>query len=209
MSEPSSRSSIDIGAEAVGGDGTELGKVAYVVVRPPKFEITDVVVSTGEFLGRDIVVPIEHVKEAREGRVQLDLAKSELEKLDDYVEAHYEQPPEGWFAAMGPYYPGSGTLWPVGSYYPIPTSVTVNAPAGTVGLRDGMEVESSDGHSVGRVHGVQTDEQTREVSAIVVHHGLIAGKDAVFPASDIKEAQEDKVVLRLSRDEARRRFDES
>jgi sporulation protein YlmC with PRC-barrel domain len=207
MSERSTRPSIDIGAEALGSDGTELGKIAYVVVRPPEFEITDVVVSTGRFLGRDIVVPIERVKKAADGRTRLDLAKSELEKLDDYVEAHYERPPEGWFSAMGPYYPGSGTLWPIGSYYPIPTSVTVNAPEGTVGLRDGMEVESSDGHKVGTVRSVRTDERTREVTAIVVHHGLIAGKDAVFPVSDIKEAQEDKVILRLAQDEARRRFE--
>lgn len=208
MTERSERPSIDIGADVLGSDNAEVGKVSYIVVRPPSYEITDVVVSTGEFLGRDIVVPLEHVEEAGDHRLQLNLDKAGLERLPDYVEAHYDRPPEGWFAAMGPYYPGSGTLWPVGSYYPIPTSVTVNAPAGKVGLRDGMGVESSDGHRVGEVRSVQTDEQTREVSAIVVHHGIIAGKDAVFPISDVKEAEEDKLVLRLSRDEAHRRFEE-
>ena len=45
---------IDIGADVIGSDGKKVGTVTYVVVQPAEMRITDIVVSTGAILGRDI-----------------------------------------------------------------------------------------------------------------------------------------------------------
>lgn len=207
MSNDTNKVSIDVGSDVVARDGTHLGTVGYIVVRPPHFEMTDIVVTTGQLLGRDIVVPIDHVSDVQDGTVKLTIDKQEFAGLDDYIEAHYDRPPDDWFAAPGMYYPGSATLWPAGSYIPVPTSVGVNAPAGTVGLREGMEVESSDGHKVGTVHSVRTDEASENVTGFVVKHGFLLTHDTEVPISDVKDVDDDRVVLRLSREDVEKRFE--
>jgi sporulation protein YlmC with PRC-barrel domain len=213
MQKDAERPSINVDAKVVGSDGTELGKVGCVVVRPPQFEITDIVVTTGSLLGRDIVVPIDHVTGSNEDHVQLDLLKKQLDGLEDYVEAHYDRPPDDWYATSGMYYAGTPALWPagsyVGSYIPVPSSVEVNAPAGTVGLHEGMEVESSDGHKVGTIHSIQTDSTSEDVTALVVKHGMFFSSDTVIPVTEIADTRDARVVLRLSRDEVKERFEES
>jgi sporulation protein YlmC with PRC-barrel domain len=111
---------IDVGAEVVSSEGEKVGTVSYLVVRPPRYVITDIVVSTG-FLGRDLVVPIDHVVETSAGVVHLNIGKDDMASLQDYVEAHYDRPNAEWFSAAGMYYPGAATLWPAGTYYPMPT----------------------------------------------------------------------------------------
>ena len=52
---------IDIGADVLTVDGEKVGSVVYVVVQPETMRLTDIVVSTGAILGRDVVVPIDAV----------------------------------------------------------------------------------------------------------------------------------------------------
>lgn len=208
MDDGTERPAIDVGADVSTSDGAHVGRVAYVVVRPPAFTITDVVVSTGALLGRDIVVPVDSVAGREGNAVRLALDRHALDTLPDYVEAHYERPPDDWFGAAGMYYPGSGTLWPAGTYFPVPTSTTVNAPAGTVGLREGLDVVSSDGHGVGRIHRLVTDGAGEEVAALVVTEGVLFRHDVTIPTTEIEQATEAGVVLRLTRDEVKERFEE-
>ena len=203
MSDEQKGPSIDVGADVVAPNGDHLGKVGYVVVRPPEFRVTDVVVTTGALLGRDIVVPVDRIARVEDGTVQLALDKRELDTMDDYVEAHYDRPPDDWYATTGMYYPGSATLWPAGSYYPVPTSVQVNAPPGTVGLREGMEVVSNDGHKVGTIDSIRVGDASGDVTAIVVKHGFILTHDTEFPISDVRDVDDERVVLGLSRDEVK------
>ena len=88
-------------------------------------------------------------------------------------------------------------------------SVEVNAPAGTVGLHEGMEVESSDGHKVGTIHSIQTDSTSEDVTALVVKHGMLFGSDTVIPVTEIADTNDQRVVLRLSQDQVKERFEGS
>jgi sporulation protein YlmC with PRC-barrel domain len=199
---------IDIGADVVGSDGENLGSVAYVVVRPPEMHLTDIVVSTGTILGRDVVVPIDKVARVEGEKVYLSLDKGGVNQCRDYVEIHYDQPPSTWAPPAGYYYPGDMTLWPTNAYYPPPASIKVNAPSGTVGLNQGMEVVSSDSHKVGSIDAIEADPHTEDATAFVVKCGhLFAHHDVRIPVDYIADVEADRVKLGLTADEVKRRFE--
>lgn len=192
---------IDIGADVIGSDGKKVGTVAYVVVRPAELRLTDIVVSTGVLLGREVVIPAHLIREVEDDRVYLSIDKDELNHYPDYIEIDYEKPPTGWVPPEGLYYPPAGMLWPVGSYYPEAADVHVNAPAGTLGIREGMDVESSDGHKVGSVDALDIDLATGEIRGFLVKRGLIFTRDTRFPTGDIQALRGGKVILTLTKDQ--------
>lgn len=191
---------ITIGADVIGSGGDKIGTVAYVVVEPPRMHVTDYVVSTG-ILGRDIVVPVDKVDHVADGKVYLAIDKDELQHLRDYVEIHYDQPPQAWAPPGGFFYPAQSVLWPAGAYYPEPSSVTVNAPAGTVGLREGMDVESSDGHKVGSIKALDEDPASGDVTDLIIKEGFLFTHDARIPCNLIADVHEGRVTLSVTKDE--------
>jgi uncharacterized protein YrrD len=205
MDRQHSAERIEIGADVIGGDGNKLGSVAYVVVHPPELHLTDLVVSTGSILGRDIVVPVDVVDRIAAGKVYLSVDQREFSAFEDYVDIQYKQPPDDWIPVSGSVYPTQGTLWPGDLYYPQVSEVHVNAPAGTVGLNEGMEVESSDGHKVGSIVALDTDPSSGDVTGIVIHHGLLFRHDTRIPVEDIADVGTEHVALKLTRDEVHRR----
>lgn len=198
------------GEVVLDSDGNKVGKVAYVVVKPPELHLTDIVVSTGALLGRDIVVPMDKIQGMADGKVHLAIDKKALESLEDYVEVHYDAPPETWAPTEGFVYPAESVLWPTGSYYyQQPTSTTVNAPTGTVGVREGMDVVSSDGHKIGHVHALDSDEATGNVTDIIVRHGTLFKHTARFPCDQVADIHADQVRLTHTQAEAEQQFRES
>ncbi|GAC1469482.1 MAG: hypothetical protein PVSMB7_18830 [Chloroflexota bacterium] len=189
------------GEEVVDSVGQKVGTVAYIVVRPPELHMTDIVVSTGPLLGRDIVVSTSEIGGMSDGRVHLTVDKDGLEEHKDYVEIHYEGPPENWAPEGGFLYPTQSVLWPAGSYYPQPTSTTINAPEGTVGLREGMDVVSSDGHKIGAIHAVDADPDTGDLRDIIVRHGFISKHEVRIPCDRVAEIVGDAVKLTITRAE--------
>ena len=191
---------IEIGTDVVGSDGEKLGTVAYVVVRPPEMHVTDFVVSTGAILGRDVVVPVSAVTGVADGEVHLSMDKDEVNRCEDYVEVRYERPPEDWIAPTGLAYPSQTMLWPAGVNMPEPSSVEVNAPPGTVGLHEGMDVESSDGHRVGSIEALDQDAATGNITAIIVKQGHLFTHDTRIPIESVAGVENDKVTLTVPRD---------
>jgi uncharacterized protein YrrD len=205
MTAPEAGQRIDTGDDVIGSEGEKLGRVEYLVVDPPELNITDIVVSTGAILGRDIVVPIDKVERVSDAAVHLSVDKSQLAALPNYVDVKFQVPPEAWVPPAGFYYPPSAVLWPA-EYYAPPTEVKVNAPAGTVGMHDGMDVESSDGHKVGSINGFDVGPED-DVTAIVVKSGFIFTHDARIPVQFISDVDDGKVRLNLTKDEVERRFE--
>lgn len=189
------------GEEVLDSNRTKVGKIAYVVVKPPEFHMTDVVVSTGTLFGRDVVVPTEDIGGMSDGKVHLTIDKAKLEQYKDYVEVHYDQPPENWAPEGGFMYPTQSVLWPAGTYYPQPSSTIVNAPTGTVGIREGMDVLSSDGHKIGLVHAVDADPSTGDLRDLVVRHGHFSKHEVRIPCSNVAEIVADQVKLTLNKAE--------
>lgn len=194
---------INPGEDVIGSDGQKLGTVAYIVVDPHTLKITDLVVSTGAILGRDVVVPEADVARVESGRVCLTIDKDGLKQLKDYVDVEYTTPPPEWVPAAGFTYPTGAMLWPTGIYYPEMTKVRVNTPAGTVGIHQGMDVVSRDGHKVGSIDAITSDPQTDEVTEIVVKHGFIFTHDTAIPASHIANIEGDQVKLDLDQNQVK------
>jgi len=198
---------IDPGDDVVGTGGQKLGTVAYVVARPPEMKVTDIVVSTGALLGRDIVVPVDHVSGVADHQVRLDIDQEELKTLPDYVDVDYKEPPAGWIPPAGYLYPAGTMLWPAEMYFPEEASVKVNAPPGTVGVSKGMDVESSDGHKVGSVEGLYLDPQSDDVTALIVKHGFIFTDDTFVPVEYVSGIKDETITLNLTADEVKHRLE--
>lgn len=199
--------SITPGADVVGADGDKVGTVEYVVVNPDTMGVTDVVVSTGTFLGRDIVVGIDNLDRIADDKVYLRLDKKGLEACKDYVNVEFTAPPTDWAPTGGlSAYPSGIMLWPGGMYYPEASDVTVNAPPGTVGLHEGMTVQSSDGAKIGSIKSLEADPASETITEIVVKHGFISSHEFAIPADLVKSIDSDTVHLSLSEDEVNQRF---
>ena len=95
----------------------------------------------------------------------------------------------------------SGILWPAGTFYPAAADVRINTPRGTLGIREGMEVESSDGHKVGTVDALDIDLATREITGFVVKHGFLFTRDTRIPTGDVQAIRDGKVILKLTKDQ--------
>lgn len=193
---------IDIDADVLDSEREKVGTVAYVVVRPSDRRITDIVVRTGILLGREIVVPTDLIHDVRDGKVYLLIDKEELKKYPDYIKIDYEHLPEGWVAPDDLDYPPSGILWPAGSYYS-PADIRINAPPGTLGLREGMDVESSDGHKVGVIESLDVDLQTEQIRAFTVKRGHLFTHETLIPVGDVTAIRPGKVILNLTKDQVK------
>jgi uncharacterized protein YrrD len=185
-------------------DNEEAGHVGYVVVDPNSFRVTDLVVNTGNVIGRDIVVSVDQIARETADGVYLTLDRDGLDACPDYVDLHYQTPPDTWIPAPGLTYPAGTMLWPAGITYPEATSVTVNTPTGTVGLHPGMDVVSADGHKVGSIDALITNPESEDVTGFVVKHGFIFTHDTTIPIAQVETVANDQVKLRLSRDQAER-----
>src|SRR5438046_10518467 len=107
---------IDLDAKVRTRDGEHAGSVQRAVVDPRTNEVTEFVVGTGGFLGKDVLVPRTEVEraDADGDAIRLRLTKEELEQLPAYVPANYVVPPTGAALPMAYGFPDSGYLWPVG-----------------------------------------------------------------------------------------------
>jgi uncharacterized protein YrrD len=208
MTAQSSLEHLDIGSDVLGSDGEKVGSVAYLVIDPTDLHLTDLVVNTGALLGRDVLVPVDVVGSITPDGVQLTVDKDTLATYQNYIDVEYTRPPEGWIAPPDFAAPMSSIVWPMGSYGALPQPTHVNAPKGSVGLSEGMEVQSSDGHRVGSLRAVDNDPASDDIRAIVVKEGHLFGHDVTIPADRIERIDEGLVVLTLTQDEAKAEFSE-
>ena len=148
-----------------------LGTVRYIVVRPHEMAVTHIVVHTGVLLGRDVVVPVMVVQNVVADAVQLSITKADLTKYPDYVEGD-----EG-----------------------APAEAHVNVPPGTISIRAGMDVESSDGRKVGAIDAVDLDVRNAEIKGVIVKRGFLLTRDTHIPVGDIETIGDDKIILTLTK----------
>ncbi len=102
---------------------------------------------------------------------------------------YYPFPGQGWFGA----YPGYGRP-------PFVASTERNIPEGTVSLREGSDVLTSDGEDVGHVERIYTEPAEHRATHLVIVRGLISKKRKLIPTTWIEEVGEDQI--RLSVDKA-------
>ena len=194
------------------------GELADVVIDPGTRCVTHLVVQPHERHDLARLVPITRARlgGGSGGRISLDFTIAELTEVEPLHDSAYVRLDE----------PLPASDWDVGiqeiSQMPLSGSLGVNAlgagmepiefdghgtvsydriPKGTVEIRRGSEVTSSDGHRVGHVVGFVIDERER-IEEIVVEHGHLWGKrEIAIPTGSIDRIESDEVVLAVSNDE--------
>lgn len=122
---------VDLHAKVRTRDGHEAGHVHGAVVEPHANEVRDIIVSTGGWLGHDVLVPRDEIDRASDDgdALRLQLTKAELEQLPVYLPDNYGLPPDGWTVPALPAtyaFPDGGFLWPMGF---VPTGTPVGVAA--------------------------------------------------------------------------------
>jgi len=192
-------------------DGRDVGNIDRVVMNPHTKEVTHLVVRKGFLFTEDKVVPIDLIATATEDRVVLRSDAGDLGALPQFEETHYlplaEAAPDTARAAKDAtplyWYPPVGVAaWGYpGSFAPGPVYVThteQNIPEGTVALKEGSKVISSDDKHVGNVERVFTDSRTDRVTHFLISQGLILTERRLVPITWLSSVMEDEVHLTVN-----------
>jgi uncharacterized protein YrrD len=195
------------GAKVFTSDGEKVGSVDRVVLDPRTKEVTHAVVRKGFLFAEDKVVPVSLIGAATEERVVLREDAGDLEALPDFeetfyvpigdAETHTPLPPD--YARPLYWYPPVSTIgWGGPIYPPLPPYVVEterHIPEGTVALKEGARVISSEGEHVGNVEAVLTGPQADRATHLLVSRGLILTENKLVPTTWVSRVGEDEVHL--------------
>jgi uncharacterized protein YrrD len=175
-------SKIRIGSPIFSSDGQETGEVDRVVIDPKSGQLTHVVArATGQLL-RDIVLPVDAVREWSDDAVFLKLGVLDLDRMPDYTEEDYVQPAEEELPA-GPY-----------RHSEVLFSVAHVRRAAPDDLPLGKEVECQNG-LCGVVDEVLVDPVRGQVLSFRLRRGGALTRDVVVPVEWVHDARGKRVRL--------------
>src|SRR5258708_33678638 len=135
------------GCRVLTASGQDVGKIDRVVINPRTKAVTHVVVRKGLLLTEDKVVPIGAVASATPDRVVLFQSADNLDRFPPFEETHYVPVNSD---AVGVDYQ-TGYARPLYISTDFIGETERNIPENTVALKEGAEVISADGESVGTV----------------------------------------------------------
>ena len=190
-------------------NGTQVGHIDRVVLDPKTDQVAGVVVRKGFLFVTDKVVPIDFVFQATDDRITLrENVGSELKNLPDFEDTHYipnnaatpgNNPPIDYAPSLYWYPPiGLGSMYAGAATFPIPRyriETDTNIPEGTVALREGARVISSDNKHVGNVERVFMDAQTDKATHFLISQGVLFKARKVVPISWVSKVYEGEVYL--------------
>lgn len=206
------------GAQVYTTDGQKLGDLERVVIDPRSKQVTDVVVGKGFLLHEEKVIHSDIIQSASGDRVQLSIYNGKWDDLPTYDERYYvvydehallkeeyagSQPTMLFF--YPPSTPAAGLVWPGGfaspyfvqgaSNQPYEEMVDTNIPQGTVALKEGAKVVSSDGQAVGKVNRVLVQPENQRATHLVISEGSLFEDRKQVPVTWIQEVVNDEVHL--------------
>jgi sporulation protein YlmC with PRC-barrel domain len=209
---------LELGSPVNCTDGP-FGELADVVIDPTKRRVTHLVVEPDGDHGEARLVPIElaNAEESESSAINLGCSLEEagrLELVEEYAYIRLGESPDlkpGWDIGVEsvlaqPYY-GYGAGVGVG-YETVPVeydphvSVTYDRiPKGEVEVRRASEVNSSDGHHLGKVDGFLVDDDDA-ITHFVLERGHLWGRrEVTIPINAVAGVHTDVVTLTLTKDE--------
>jgi sporulation protein YlmC with PRC-barrel domain len=206
------------GAQVITSDGQKLGVLERVVMDPRSKKVTDIVVGKGFLLHEEKVIPSDIIQAAEGGRVQLNIYDGKWDDFPTYDERYYvvhdehallKQEQAGSQPTMLFYYPPStpaaGLVWPGGFASPyfvqgasnqaFEEKIDPNTPQGTVALKEGAKVVSSDGQAIGKVSKVLVQPENQRATHLVISEGSLFPNRKQVPVTWIQEVVGDEVHL--------------
>jgi uncharacterized protein YrrD len=202
------------GAEVYTSTGDKAGDIERVVVDPLTDEITHVVVRKGFLFPDDRVIPTDLIYSATENRVVLKDVE-DIKELPVFEQIHYiraDQVSKDTASTQAGYippfywYPRTGMMWWGSVRYPLypapPYVARINRsiPEGTVPLKEGAKVITSDGETVGDIESVFVEPDHDRATHLQISKGLFFKENKVVPTSWITIVLEDEVHLGVSSD---------
>jgi uncharacterized protein YrrD len=213
---------VELGSRVRTRDGEDAGTIDKLVLDPATGEVKCAVVRKGRILSNDVEVPIEAITTGAGDAVEIGYTKDEMDRLPEFVESSYTNPPPDYASPYG--YPIGGVLWPTGYVGPFPSAVwgldddrPVDRDEAAL-LREreltnavvdeGSDVRSYDDEKVGEVHRIEFDTRTGRPTRLVMRKGFLFTHDVNLPADVIQSVDDGIVLLKLTKDEVERRFSE-
>jgi len=189
-----------LGAHVHCRDG-RCGKMHKVVIDPYTHRVTDLVVTKGFLQKQDRVLPLSVVESVDAQNVYLTIKSQELEQYPRYCEQEFTLPAPGWESYWG--YAGEDVVhW--SNYYGLPEYELPVVPMIKQRVPEGIDsnlkvigrdtpVRNLDG-TIGHIDHVLVDPQTRDITHLVVHKGILPYK-VVIPSSWITHVDQDRVFI--------------
>jgi PRC-barrel domain len=177
------------------------GRCVVVLMNPVVDQVTHLVVRMDSLPHTEYIVPVDVVTATTADTIGLRCSKSELEKMDPFVQTHYvrEKVPDS--AGSGAYGMGSYYYWP----YVTPERTVripvedLQIPPGELAVRRGTRVEATDGY-VGKVDEFLVNPENGHITHLVMREGHLWGqKDVTIPLSAMADTREGTVFLRLDK----------
>lgn len=193
-------------ATVVTANGQEIGTIERVVLSPESKLVTHIVVRKGSLLNKvEAVVPIDLVAEATENQIRLLEGAGTLEAFPPFEEQRVVGKKTGLDLPAA-----SGSTTPELLGYPEPnipfipdpgeeyvTQTKQNIPTGTIALKEGAKVISSDGKHVGKVERVLADLSMEQVTHLLVSRGMFPKETKLIPMEWVARMEDDEVHLRV------------
>ncbi len=192
----------------VSADDREVGQIDRIVIDPNTATVTHLVIRSGLLAAKRKVVSIDSILNSDEARIVLQLTADDLNQQPDFEETEYlvpdqtelrrdvgreagrVQPLFAWY----PLYPPS-PLTPYRRELPYATGTHLNIPDGTVAVKEGAAVITSDGKQTGRIDEVLTQPDGPGLTYIQIATGLLEREKKLIPVRWIDSLNEDEVHL--------------
>lgn len=199
------------GASVLNANGEQVATLERVVVDPANNVLTDIVVRMGGLLNADEkVVPLRLVAETSAAQVRLRGEAGDLESAPPFEEERLIEEHASSNAANEQHpvvvgYPVGGAPLIQASVVDGPvTRVEQNIPEGTVAVKEGASVVTSEGQQVGNLESVLANPAEEQITHLLISKGLLSKDVKLIPQKWISSWSEEKVYLRVKRDTVER-----
>ena len=196
------------GTNVYTADGGVVGKISRFVLEPQTQEVTHLVVEKGWLLQEDRVIPTTMIESTEEDRLLL-RAGSDVDNLPPFEEEHFINVDEAGMnsdlhAPYGyapsyywyPPYGFQGSPSPAAGFMPMELiEREQNIPEGTVPLKVGAKVITSNGENAGEIESLIVDRDTNRTTHFAIAQGVLFRERKLIPVQWVKKIDEDEVRL--------------
>ena len=209
----------DHNATILSSDGEKAGHLDRVVIDPRTREISHIVIRRGLLNAKLKVVPMMLVSSAAHDEIGIRVSADRLDELDNYEDTKYvptnesdnpndEAPPRDEPATLVPGVPAPGVYWyppyleaGIGAAPVQPGYVRekqVNIPDGTVAIKEGAQVTTSDGKHVGKVHEILTGSNSGQITHFRISKGVMNKELRLIPTEWVARMDPEELTLAVN-----------
>ena len=209
----------DHNATILTSDGEKAGRLDRVVIDPRTREVSHIVIRKGLLNAKLKVVPMMLVSSAAHDEIGIRVSADRLDDLDNYEDTKYvptnesdnpndEAPPRDEPTTLVPAVPAPGVYWyppfveagagvaPVRPGYV--REKQVNIPDGTVVIKEGSQVTTSDGKHVGNVQEILTDSKGGQITHFRISKGVMNKDMRLIPVEWVARMDPEELTLAVS-----------